>query len=159
MNDKERNTFIMESLNRGLSLSDVQGALASEHGIRMTYLELRMLAGELQVDWKKQDKPVAKVVEPAQKAEGADEEVPGLAGAELADAAASGGGGTRVTVSKLVRPGAMYSGDVVFASGAKGEWHIDNYGRPGLSLAEGSSKPTREDMEDFSVELQKALGY
>lgn len=157
MNDEQRNTFIMASLNKGLSLSDVQKALANEHGIRMTYLELRMLAGELQVDWKKQDKPAVKKAEADPDAAPDEDDAADLA--EAPDAGATGGGATRVTVSKLVRPGAMYSGDVVFASGAKGEWYIDNYGRPGLSLAEGSSKPTREDMEDFSVELQKALGY
>lgn len=159
MNNEQRNAFIMESLNKGLSLSDVQAALANDHDIRMTYLELRMLAGELQVDWKKQDKPAPKAEKLAQEGEAAADVV-GDADELDDDAAAAGiGGGTQVTVNKLVRPGAMYSGDVVFASGARGEWYIDHSGRPGFALAEGSTKPSREDMEDFSVELQKALGY
>ncbi|MBQ6471099.1 MAG: hypothetical protein IJJ33_03885, partial [Victivallales bacterium] len=57
MTKQERDDFIMERLNAGVSLSDVQAELAHDHGIKMTYLELRLLAGELQVNWTKQDKP------------------------------------------------------------------------------------------------------
>ena len=69
MKNKERDAFIKDSLNQGMSLSDVQKALAEQLNIRMTYLELRMIAAELAVDWKKQDKPV-----PAKKAEVVEED-------------------------------------------------------------------------------------
>jgi len=64
MKNKERDAFIRDSLNQGMSLSDVQKALAEQFNIRVTYLDLRMIAAELEVDWKKQDKPA-----PAKKAE------------------------------------------------------------------------------------------
>jgi hypothetical protein len=65
-----------------------------------------------------------------------------------------------VTVSKLVRPGTSLSGDVVFDSGAKGEWYIDQLGRLGLDLAEGSSKPNQNDIMLFQLALRKQLqGY
>lgn len=141
MNTEERNAFIATRLNEGVTLSDIQKELVA-HGVNMTYLDLRMLAADLEVNWKKLDpKPVPK---PAAEA--------------ALPVAAAGNARTQVTVSRVVRPGAAMSGDVTFASGAKGEWWVDSYGRPGLSLAKGSSKPTEEDVQEFSVELQRKLG-
>ncbi len=163
----ERDAFIRESLNQGMSLSDVQKGLAEQFDIRMTYLELRMIAAELAVDWKKQDKPV-----PAKKAEVVKEDAAETQeedlsdeeedGSDLADGAGDApavSGKTKVTVSKLVRPGAAISGDVVFSSGAKGDWYVDNMGRLGFNPAEGSGQPNQNDLREFQKELQKALGY
>lgn len=168
MKTKERDAFIRESLNQGMSLSDVQKALAEQFNIRVTYLDLRMIAAELEVDWKKQDKPV-----PAQKAEVVEEDTAESQeedwndededGSDLADEAeeapSPAGGQTKVTVSKLIRPGAAISGDVEFSSGAKGEWYVDNLGRLGFNPAEGSGQPNQTDLREFQKELQKALGY
>lgn len=143
MDTAERDRFIKEKLDQGMSLSDVQKLLASELGIRMTYLDLRLLAADLEVNWKKQEKPksddemdISKL--PATPAE--DDEPR-----------------TKVTVSKLARPGMALSGDVEFLSGAKGEWFLDSYGRLGFNPADGSSQPTEEDLRDFQVELQSKL--
>jgi len=160
MDNKERDAFIMQSLNQGLSLSEVQKQLAEQFDIRMTYLALRMLAADLAVDWNKQDKPVpaAQIAAgPAAALTDDDNEEEEDSGSPADSPAAAGK--TKVTVSKLVRPGTSLSGEVTFASGASGEWYVDNMGRLGLSLAEGSSKPTPEDVQSFQVALQKALGY
>jgi DNA-binding transcriptional MerR regulator len=52
----ERDRFIKEKLDQGVSLSEVQRLLDSELGIRMTYLDLRLLAADLEVNWEKQAK-------------------------------------------------------------------------------------------------------
>jgi hypothetical protein len=176
ISNQQRDKFIMDSLNQGMSLSDVQKALASDYGLRMTYLELRMLALQLQVDWHKQDKK--KPEPPAPPAEtqdmpaadetssaGEQDAVPAEEDDYADDEAPMGGQGpdlsrTQVTVSKLVRPGTSLSGDVVFDSGAKGEWYIDQLGRLGLDLAEGSSQPNQNDIMLFQLALRKQLqGY
>jgi len=173
ISNQERDRFIAEQLNQGVSLSDVQKALSEQFGIRMTYLDLRMLAAGLQVDWQKQDKQVPKQAAPPSatttEAEGSElpvgaEDAPAEDDGVEDDAMADEGendvsDGTTVTVSKLVRPGTSLSGDVTFASGAHGEWYIDNMGRLGLALAEGSSKPDENDIRSFQIELRKALGY
>ena len=164
ISDQERNAFIIQQLNSGVSLSDVQKALAEQFGLRMTYLELRMLAADLQVDWQKQDKtPPAPPAAPADVAQAAPD---GLPQDDELDGGLPDDGGlpptsgkTRVTISKLARPGASLNGDVTFASGAHGEWYIDGMGRLGLSLAEGSPKPDQNDIQEFQIELQKAMGY
>ncbi len=157
MNNQERDAFILSKLNEGVSLSNVQKLLEG-NGVKMTYMELRMLAADLEVDWQKQDP--AKKPEPAAAAKKpADAEPPvhDLDAAETAAEGAAGPGRTTVTLSRLVRPGAVMSGDVVFASGAKGDWYLDQRGRLGLNLAKDSPKPTQEDMLDFQDELQRKL--
>ncbi len=147
MSSNEQDRFIVTKLNEGLSLSQVQKLLAEELGVKMTYLDLRLLVADLEVNWDKQEseKPAAK---PA--AELAEESV----------AQEDGGvpGKTTVTVSKLVRPGAAMSGEVVFSSGAKAEWFLDAMGRLGLNPAPGSERPDEQDLRDFQLELQRKLG-
>jgi len=168
MTTEERNDFIMEHLNKGDSLSDVQKMLVDEYKMKMTYFDLRMLASDLRVDWHKQDKPEPekpkeeKMPAPEDGAmdteagENFAEEDDAIPEEETEDAI---GGSVSIEVSKLVRPGAAVSGDVVFPSGSKGAWYVDNMGRLGLDLAEGSSKPTQKDIAAFQKELPKALGY
>jgi hypothetical protein len=144
MTDQERNQLIAQKLGEGMSLSDLQKLLAREHGIQMTYLDLRLLATDLPVKWKQA---------PPRKAEPVKAEV-------LDDDDDDGGsphGRTVVTVSKLVRPGAAMSGEVTFASGAKAEWFLDATGRLGLNPTPDSKRPTQDDVRDFQVELQRKL--
>ena len=139
MDTKARNQFIARKLDEGLSLPEVQKLLASEHDVTMTYLELRLAAAELEVNWKKHDK------------------APPPAPPDIAEEPPEATSRTRVSISKLVRPGASMSGEVEFASGAKAEWYVDAMGRLGLQPEQGSDKPTREDLEEFQAELQRKL--
>ncbi len=140
---EERNRLIAEQLNQGVSLGEIQKLLEQEHGVKMTYMELRLLASELEnVDWSRQPETSFKV-KPMDSETGA--------------AADPGGGRTKVTVSQLARPGAAMSGSVDFASGAKAEWFLGNDGRLGLQPESGSEKPTEEDIREFQEELQKVV--
>lgn len=145
MDLEQRKQFVAQKLNAGLSLGDVQKALAEE-GVTMTYLDLRLLASELKVDWQKQDAKKVVPKAPAVVTDGDD------AGADAVPAS-----GTQVTVGRLVRPGASMSGEVTFGSGARGEWWIDSYGRLGYNPAKGSLKPTEQDLREFQTELQRKL--
>jgi hypothetical protein len=145
-----RNALIAELLNAGDSLSEVQSVLQDEHGIKLTYMELRLIAAELDVDWSTQDES------------GSTEAATEANAVAAVEAAAEGGaadapGTTQVSISQVVRPGAVFSGDVTFKSGAKAEWYVDQLGRLGLNPTEGSGKPTPEDLQDFQRELQKLL--
>ncbi len=144
MTDEQRNRFIAEQLNAGVKLNDIQRLLETEHGVRMTYLDLRMLAAELEVDWQRQEPPKPAV---EAKVSAVDE---GLAAAPPVAA-------VTVTVNKLARPDAAISGSYQCPSGARGEWIVDHYGRPGLIPAEGSPKPTAEEMKQFQQELVRQI--
>ena len=65
-------------------------------------------------------------------------------------------GRTQVEINPLVRPGCDLNGSVTFASGAKGEWFIAG-GQLDYELAEGSAKPTKEDLSLFQIVLSKKL--
>jgi hypothetical protein len=143
----ERDRFIKEKLDEGLSLSDVQKLLDSELGIKMTYLDLRLLAADLEVNWQKQDEAKA------EEAKSDDD----MDITKIPEDEDDGTPRTKVEVSKLARPGMAMSGTVEFLSGAKGEWFLDSYGRLGFNPEEGSSQPTEEDLQDFQMVLQKQL--
>ena len=149
MNDKIK-LFVAELLNKGVSLSDIQKRLHSEMESKITFLELRLLASELeQIDWSKQkaDVEAAAAEEKAkEEKEKAAKEKP-----EKND----GTGKTVVELSKIKRPGAVASGSVKFSSGATADWILDQSGRLGLENNVG--EPNETDVQEFQEELQRLV--
>jgi hypothetical protein len=143
MTEEERRQIVAEKLNEGWSLGDVQQHLDEQYGDKVTFLALRLLAAELDVDWDRVDEEQGKgeqIVQDVSKAVPAEGQP----------------GQTQISISKVVRPGAALSGDVVFQSGARAEWYVDAMGRLGLN-PEGDQRPTEEDIQDFQEELQRKL--
>ncbi|MEN9360429.1 MAG: hypothetical protein RL095_1964 [Verrucomicrobiota bacterium] len=134
--------LIALELKKKTSLNDIHRLLRDQHGQSMTFMELRLLAAEAEIDWKELDpvKPEAK------KAEDADDST-----GEAQPA------GTVVEMSKIARPGAMLSGSVSFASGLKGEWWVDNAGRLGMNMADKTTRPSPEEMMEFQRLLEEKV--
>ncbi len=171
MNNQERDTLIMTKLNEGMSLSDVQKLLAQDYNVRMTYLDLRLLADGLAVNWQKLDKPkpapapadpAAAGVESPDEAAAADAD----ADADDADDAdadleeedeAAEPGATKVTLDAAPRPGMILSGMVRFASGLRAGWMMDRQGRLNLDLPDDGEQPTPEDVQGFQDELRQVM--
>ena len=162
--------FMAQELQKGESLSEIQKLVNDKFSQHMTYMEIRILASELEsVDWKALDPraqaeaPKKAKEEPEKKAaQGAEAGADAVGTAEGdAPGASAGAGKTVVELSKLARPGMMLSGTVKFASGSTAEWYVDNMGRLGLENLKGE-KPTPEDIEAFQMELEnvarKAMG-
>ncbi len=136
MNDIEIKKFMAEELNNGVSLSNIQDQIAEKFGVKYTFLEMRMLAAELEdIDWQKLDPATPKKEE------------------KIEPQPQPGDGVTRVTRNTVVRPGAVASGSVSFGSGASAEWLLDQYGR--LSLDNEVGTPTEDDVKAFQDELRK----
>lgn len=140
-NTVEIKKFMAEKIAENVGLSDIQTMVNEKFNTRMTFMDIRILASELEVDWRSEAEKNPPAVE--EEAE-----------AENAEAAAAAPGKTTVELNKIVRPGALASGSVHFASGVYAEWYIDNSGRMGLDKVTGG-KPTEQDIEDFQVEMQK----
>ena len=162
--------FMTEELQNGKSLSEIQKLVNEKFALHMTYMEIRILASELEsVDWKALDpraqaEAAKRAKEEAKKASVGTEaggDVTETTEGEAAAAPAGAAGKTVVELSKLARPGMMLSGTVKFASGSTAEWYVDNMGRLGLENIKGE-KPTPEDIEAFQIELEnvarKAMG-
>ena len=142
--------YMASRIAEEVALSEIQNEVNQKFGQNLTYMDIRILASTLDIDW--QAKAAAKAAE-AQKAEEAKEEEAPAAAEAPAESAA---GQTVVEVSKLMRPGTALSGTVKFASGSTADWYIDQTGRLGLENLVGE-KPTQEDIQQFQVELEKAV--
>ena len=130
----------------GVSLSDAQNEINKALGVQLTFMDIRIIASTLDVDWKKGDPhPVKTTEEKAEEAEAAET-------AEPQETA----GKTVVEISKLVRPGMALSGSVKFASGSSADWYLDRTGRLGLENLVGE-KPTQDDIQLFQMELERAI--
>lgn len=165
MDQKQIKDFIARKVPEGYSLSKIQDML-KEQGVHITFMELRLLASEIEEQvWKQTEKedtpppaeePAADM--PQEEAMDADavpeeEQAPIPPAAPHPDAPAAPRGKTVVELSKIARPGAAASGTVKFGSGVTAEWIIDQMGRLGLDKASG--QPDQQDIREFQMELQK----
>lgn len=144
--------YMASRIAEGVSLSDIQMEVNEKFSQKMTYMDIRILASALDIDW--QARAAKAREEEARAAEEAEAAQAPEAAAEAP--AAEGTGTTVVEVSKLMRPGTALSGTVKFASGSTADWYIDQTGRLGLENLVGE-KPTQEDIQQFQVELEKAV--
>lgn len=154
METKEIKRVVALLLREGRSLSDIQKELQDKHEVKMTFLDLRLLAAEIEeIDWEFQAEEEAKKEQEAKEAEKkeADDELE----TENIDDEDDIPGKTVVELSKLARPGAAMCGHVTFASGVKADWFIDQLGR--LGLEKNTGQPTPQDIQEFQIELQNAL--
>jgi len=167
MDDLELKKIIAEYLAKGISLAEIQKTLSREYGVVKTFLELRLIASELEnVDWNKFNKDTEskagnKTVEnkkPEQdgKESPEEDEEEILEPDDVTSGPGKQTGKTAVQISPIARPGAVLSGSATFASGATAEWMIDMMGR--VRLEKKNGEPTQEDIKDFGIEIQKALG-
>lgn len=170
----EQQEQIRTWLAQGESLSEVQNRIKSEFGIVITYMDLRMLVLELGASVKDKPEPQPKVDKgrAAGMPPGAPrDEIPHPAdfedeeGYAPQDEAPFDDDGTddgvlprvTVTIDRIVRPGAMISGEVVFGDGEKGAWLIDEYGRFGLDPQTPGYQPSQEQLQSFQNTLRTEL--
>ena len=128
-------------IEEGLKLADIQKRLESELGLKLTYLEVRLLVDDLKL--KPKDPPPPP--KPAAKPEDA------LASPQTAP------GRVSVTVDQLARPGALVSGKVKFSDGKSADWVLDQAGRLGLMPGDKGYKPPAADVQEFQIALQQEL--
>lgn len=151
----------------GLKLSEIQNRLASDFGIRMTYMDVRILMSELQLKPKdtpaptRSNSPLAPDAVPKSPAPAALKTTP-IGESELDEAISedldsAAANGVTVSVDHIARVGALASGKVTFSDGQKAEWYLDQYGRLGLAPDQKGYKPTSQDVMSFQAQLQNVL--
>ena len=172
MTHDEIKQFIADRTREGHNLSKIQDMLA-EQGVKMTFMELRLIASEIETSFWQQSDPkpepapepnqATQEPAPADEADNFPEDEPGeeqlpTDDAAADNAAADGGeakprGRTTVSLDQLARPGFLATGGVQFGSGASGNWCLDQMGRLMFEKLEG--KPDRQDLQEFQLELQR----
>jgi hypothetical protein len=168
----------------GDNLSAVQKKLREQFAVSLTFMEVRFLVDDLNLQLKDpapqaDTSDLSKAAAPAAKksaapAAGADpageaELLPedglddGAAlpaeDAVLEDEAGAPGGSISVEVDKVtLHPGALASGTVTFSDGVTGKWIVDNYGRPGFTeVSQPGYRPKPDDAQAFMQELSLQL--
>ena len=151
----------MEKVAQGLKWSEIQNRLGTELGVRMTYMDVRLLVDDLKLTPK--DAEPAKPASAMLSAGG-----PGPGGARGPAAKSSGTtpaqtqanrrpGGVSVSVDQLARSGALVSGKVTFTDGNTSEWYIDQAGRLGLMPQQAGYRPPASDLQQFQAALDSEL--
>ena len=180
----EQKQAVVSWIAAGDSLSDVQKKLQEQFQLSMTYMDVRFLVDDLDLQIKaaapkadasdvtkappRQEKPAGaekkgffdKAKEKLGRGESGDADEAD-AGEEDFDGLDEdlGGGSVQVTVDSVTLiPGALASGSVTFSDGVTGKWIVDNYGRPGFTeISQPGYRPSPSDAQAFMQELNLAL--
>ncbi|MCS7337351.1 MAG: hypothetical protein NZ739_03825 [Verrucomicrobiae bacterium] len=140
--DDAQKKRVAEWVASGKKLSEIQDLLAREFGLRLTYMEVRLLLAELNLVPQEPEPPAeAKEVKPA----------------EPEPARPAQQTGVKVTVDELAQPGALLSGKVTFSDGARATWYLDQFGRLGVVPEKQGYRPSATDMEQFQLALESEL--
>lgn len=145
--DEAQRQKVATWIAEGLKLSEIQSRLTSELGVKLTYMEVRLLVDDLKLTPKDAERP-----KPAELAAApADAAAPPPAEAKPAT------GGVSVSVAKLARPGAIVSGQVTFSDGQQAEWYLDQTGRLGVVPKQEGYKPAPADVQQFQLALEREM--
>ncbi len=139
----DQKSQIAARLTDGAGIADIQRLINEEFKIHMTYMDVRFLMDDLNLDLAPPPPP-----EP-EATENQPDDQP-AANAELVD-------GVSVEVDRITHPGAAVSGTVTFSDGKGAKWHVDPHGRLGLDPDEEGYQPSPEDVQEFQMELQKQM--
>lgn len=133
----------------GASLSEVQKNLKEQHGVSLTYMEVRFLVDDLslQVPEKPRQSEAAERLETAKQA----------GESERAQGGTAAPGRVSVTMDSITKPQALVSGKVTFSDGETAEWMLDQTGRLGLNPGKPGYRPSQADILAFQDELQRVV--
>ncbi|MGO8675240.1 MAG: hypothetical protein ACLQVX_05150 [Limisphaerales bacterium] len=157
--DDAQRKKVVEWVKQGMKLSEIQNHLASEFGLRFTYMDVRLLVDDLKLVPKDVERPKTPngVLGPSGAAAPAAPGQRPPAGPAGAAAPAPRPGGVSVSVDQLARPGAMVSGKVTFSDGNSAEWYFDQSGRLGLVPQQPGYRPPAADLQQFQTALDTEL--
>ena len=159
LTDEQRRS-VSDWIQQGAKLGEVQSRLATEFGIKLTYMDTRFLVDDLKLVPKDPERPKPVDLPAAAKPPLATQAVP--AEAEDLPLPPAGGGKVSVTVDQITRPGAIVSGKVTFSDSQVADWYLDQTGRLGVVPKQQGYKPAAADVQDFQLALQQEmakLGY
>jgi hypothetical protein len=150
--DEAQRKKVSEWIAEGLKLSEIQSRLVSDFGLRLTYMEVRLLVDDLKL--------MPKDAEPPKQPEKPLAPPPAAPasplGAKPAPQAPQSGGVT-VTVDQIARPGAVVSGKVTFSDGMTAAWFFDQSGQLGLMAQQPGYRPSQADVQQFQMALDTEL--
>ncbi|HOX57929.1 MAG TPA: hypothetical protein P5205_13190 [Candidatus Paceibacterota bacterium] len=160
--DEAQRSNVAEWIRQGLKLSEIQNRLAADLGVRLTYMEVRLLVDDLKLTPKDAEppKPIESVLTTPAGTPPAGTPVPGArigpAGSKAAPPA-GGPGRVSLVVDQIARPGAVVSGKVTFSDGNTAAWQINELGQLALAPHQSGYRPPNSDLEQFRMALEAEL--
>ncbi len=136
-------------VSQGIKLGEIQKLLDSEFDMSMTYLDVRFMIDDLNLEIKPQPKPKVEKETPDIKV-GESSEVDTGSPSENT-------GNVTVTLHRINKPGAAISGQVSFSDGVNAEWALDQSGRLMLNAEQDGYQPVEEDLRKFQEKLSVLL--
>jgi hypothetical protein len=163
--DEGQRKKVAEWIAQGLKLSEIQTRIASELGVTITYMDVRLLVDDLKLTPKDAEPLKPSVLTsgapppPASPPGGRDPagKSPQSPAAGKPTPASPAMGGVSVSVDALAIPGAVVSGKVTFSDGNSAAWHLDQMGRLGLSPQQTGYRPPAADLQQFQSALEQEL--
>jgi hypothetical protein len=159
--DESQRQKVAAWIAEGAKLSEIQSRLASELGLKLTYMEVRFLVDDLKLTPKDPEPPkvAAPVAKPptTAKPEEPQNSGRGATAAKISGDEASPPPGVSVTVDQLTRPGSIVSGKVAFSDGQQADWYLDQTGRLGVLPKQPGYKPSAADVQQFQAALQSEI--
>ena len=159
--DDAQRSKVAEWIAEGLKLSEIQNRLASELGLRMTYMDVRLLVDDLKLTPKdiEPPNPVEPVLSsPATPPAGVRPPAQPVAPPASTPAPPSPGPGkVSVSVDKIARPGAVVSGKVTFSDGNTAAWQLNELGQLGIAPEQPGYRPPATDVQQFQAALEAEL--
>lgn len=145
--------FVRQWAAQGVDLNGIQKRLASDCHVHLTFMEVRFLLLDHGIVIAQPQEQKASSQEKADETGEKSEHEDPVGEEEGASEAPSGQ--PVVTLDELQLPGALISGKVVFPSGIKGAWMIDQTGRFGWN--DLSASPSPDELQAFQFELTQLL--
>ena len=155
--DEGQRKKVAEWIGQGLKLSEIQTRIASELGVSMTYMDVRLLVDDLKLTPKDVEPPKPSASPITASATGTATPAAGRGSAGKATPAAQQAAGVAVSVDQIARPGAIVSGQVTFSDGNSAAWYLDQTGRLGLVPEQAGYRPPAADLQKFQQELDVEL--
>jgi len=141
--NSEQKAEIASWVAEGMGLSDIQKKINNEMGIVMTYMDVRFLVDDLDLDLVDREEPVDPNAQQATD--------------DPSDPLGAATSGVSVEVDGVTPPGAMASGTVTFSDGESKKWTIDQFGRLAMSGGTDGYKPSDDDVMEFQKQLESSL--
>jgi len=154
--DEAQRNRVAKWIAEGLKLAEIQNRLASELGVKMTYMDVRLLVDDLKLTPKDIEPPKASLGTLAGGGVGAPSRPTPGADTKPTAPQQPGPGGVSLTVDQLAKPGALVSGKVNFSDGSA-DWYLDQSGRLGLVPHQQNYRPSAPELQQFQVLLDREL--
>jgi hypothetical protein len=158
--DDAQRSKVSQWVAQGMKLSDMQARMASELGLKMTYMDVRLLVDDLKLTPKDAEAPPISMSASLETASAAAPPPPPPASkaAPISEPAASSlTSSVSVQVDQLARSGSVISGKVKFSDGNMAEWYFDQMGRLGLIPQKPGYRPPASDLQQFQSLLDSEL--